>query len=95
MTTRTFTNEETQAMIEAARAESFEAIFSEELCGFELIFKDKTSAHTQFNIETNALHADYKETYLERYSEFDTATDKDEAIDEFIDVVNSYIYNNL
>ena len=45
--------------------------FNEDLDGFVVTFKSGSIAHTQFNTESNRLHADFGERCLERYEEYD------------------------
>jgi len=64
----------------------YKAEYNCDLDGYVLTFEDGQIAHTQFNIETNKLHADFGEKILERYDEYDTISDdKQDIVDNFVD----------
>lgn len=64
--------------------------FNEDLNGYILTFKSGRVAQTQYEVETNKLHADYGERFLERYTEFDDDLSEDEnkQVEEFIESKN-------
>ena len=71
----------------------YQADWNPDLCGYVLVFKDGKSAQTI--IETNRLHADYNEEYLQRFTEFDDdlSDEQDKLADEFVTQINKIKYN--
>lgn len=68
----------------------FDANWSDDLGGYEVIFNDGSAAYTQTYKEDNKLHADYGETYIERYSEHDSELSEyqDDVVDKFVSDMN-------
>jgi hypothetical protein len=69
----------------------FDAKWNDDLAGYVIIFNDGSAAHTQEYTESDKLHADFGDTYIERYSEFDSELSEDQAalVDDFVSQVNS------
>lgn len=72
------------------RCQSFEATWNEDLVGYVITFSDGNQAQTQVNTESNRLHADYGEAYLERFTEYDDKLSElqEKELDDFIAEVN-------
>jgi hypothetical protein len=70
----------------------FSAEYNDDLGGFVLNF-GKLMAQTQYDIEQNALHADFGNFYLERYTDYDDKlTEKQhKAVDIFVKKFNALI----
>jgi len=70
--------------------EVFTAEYNEDLDGYVLTFVSGRAAQTQYNLESNRLHADFGERYLERYTEYDDELEEceDSAVQAFVDYVN-------
>lgn len=68
----------------------FTAEFNEDLDGYILTFSSGNLAQTQFDIETNRLHADFGEKFLRRYTDYDSDLTEDEnaLVEAFIDERN-------
>ncbi len=75
--------------------EEYIAEYNSDLGGYILTFKDGNEAQTQTCTETNKLHADFGDTYIERYSEYDSdLSDKQDALtDKFVADINKRIKN--
>lgn len=58
----------------------FKAEFNSDLDGYVVTFKSGNVAHTQFTIESDRLHADYGERYLESYPEYDDELTEEEEL---------------
>lgn len=67
--------------------ESYE--YSSDLQGFVITFKSGSIAQTQFDKETNRLHADFGEWCLGRYDEYDEGELTDEEEDELYDFIKN------
>ena len=68
----------------------YDADWNDDLVGYVIVFKDGKSAQTQTYVESNKLHADFNDEYLERYTEYDDelSEDQDTMVEEFVGQVN-------
>ncbi len=64
--------------------------YNEDLMGFVITFKSGSVANTQFDKESNKLHADFGEWSLSRYPEYDEGALTEEEESELYD----FIINN-
>jgi len=66
------------------------AEWNDNLDGYVITFDDGKIAQTQIYVESNRLHADYNETYLERYTEYDNdlSAHQDKLVNGFVSQVN-------
>lgn len=64
--------------------------FNEDLNGYILTFENGAVAQTQYDIETNRLHADFGQKYLVRYTEYDSelSIEQDQFVDNFVKHTN-------
>lgn len=69
----------------------FKAEWNDDLEGFVLTFSDGKEANTQTYTESDALHADFGDTYIERYTEYDSKLSdaQDDAVVSFVNRINS------
>lgn len=74
--------------------EVFTAEYNEDLDGYVLTFVSGRCAHTQFDTESNKLHADFGDRYLTRYTEYDDelVENEDGLAFQFVDYING---NNI
>lgn len=74
---------------------NYKAEWNSDLDGFVIIFNDGKCANTQTYTESNRLHADFGETYIERYTEYDDklSTEQDEIVNDFIEQINRIAYH--
>jgi hypothetical protein len=65
---------------------NYNAEYNEDLDGFIITFKDGKTAQTQFDVQTNRLHADFDQRYLTRYREYDDelSIEQEEMVDNFV-----------
>lgn len=77
------------------RCKTFDAEWNNDLVGYVLVFEDGKSAQTQTYIEQDRLHADYGETYLDRYTEYDDelTPEQHDCVDEFVKQTNKLQYH--
>lgn len=77
------------------KASSFKVEWNEYLNGFILTFADGKRAQTQINTEQNRLHADFGESYLERYTEYDDELTQEQhgLVDLFVQTANKIKFN--
>lgn len=75
------------------KRKDFEAEFNEDLNGYVIVFDSGHVANTQFEVETNKLHADYGEEYLVRYTDYDSklSSREEKQVEEFVKEINSLI----
>lgn len=68
----------------------FDASWNDDLAGYVIIFNDGKIAHTQTYTESNRLHADFGDEYLERYTEYDDELNEGQEalIKDFVEQVN-------
>lgn len=74
--------------------DKFEAKWNDDLCGYVIIFNDGKCAQTQVYKQENRLHADYRDEYLERYTEYDDELNEEQEnlIDDFVSQINRIKY---
>lgn len=70
--------------------DDFVAEWNEDLSGYVVTFADCKVAHTQTYIESQRRHADFKDEYIQRYTEYDDELSKKQVdlLDDFIKQVN-------
>lgn len=77
------------------KSDAFKTEWDDYLNGFILTFADGKRAQTQINTEQNRLHADFGESYLERYTEYDDelTQEQHELVDLFVQLANKIKFN--
>lgn len=76
--------------------DEFDAEWNDDLNGYEFIFKDGSNAYAQTYVETNRLHADFGDIYLERYhadNESELTEEQEKMVGDFIVQVNKLKYH--
>ena len=68
----------------------YKAEWNQDLEGYVITFNDGKCAYTQVYTESNRLHADHGETYIESYPEYDDNLSEDQKslVDDFIENIN-------
>lgn len=63
--------------------------YNADLLGFVVIFKSGSVANTQFELQTNRLHADYGEWCLQRHGEHDVGELSEEEEEDLFDFIEN------